>query len=420
MIRIRGSVAVLMAVTAGVSCSREHFSEAPNPAPRHGAAETERGQGTPAGTEIRRRDHSGAVLELGEDALRDLRLTTRKAEKRPAGETIVVSGSLEIDPARTFAISTPVAARVTALRKSLGERVSEDEDLVLLESPELGRARAALAAAKARVEVARARAKLAEEQRARVRDLAADKMTTVREVQAAEAEAATRAAEVSEAEVASQDAARLLALLPGAPDGVDAAFRMRSPAHGVVTFRDGATGESVEAGHVFYRVADLAVLQATVHPFERDAVRIGEAAQVRLYAAAHPGKTFAASFLRSGPEVDRESRTLPVRLSVPNGDAQLLPGMSVTAEIRIQERAGEEIVSVPIAAVQRVERDWCVFLPLGEGKFERRPIARGRDLGGEVEVLSGLATGEEVVVEGAFVLRSESVRGTGEGEEHEH
>jgi cobalt-zinc-cadmium efflux system membrane fusion protein len=94
--------------------------------------------------------------------------------------------------------------------------------------------------------------------------------------------------------------------------------------------------------------------------------------------------------------------------------------MSVTAEIRLGDRAGEEVVSVPIAAVQRVDRDWCVFLPLGRGRFERRSVARGRDLGGEVEILSGLAVDEEVVVEGAFVLRSESVRGGDEGEEHDH
>jgi cobalt-zinc-cadmium efflux system membrane fusion protein len=417
----RGSPAlVVLALIGSISCSRKSTPEVSKYEQPSEARETGPVQERAASTEVHHEDRSGAVLELGEDALRDLRLTTLKAEKRPAGETIVVSGSLEIDPARTFAVSTPVAARVKSLRRAMGERVPEREELVVLESSELGRARAAVAASKARVDVARARSKLAEEQRTRVRELAADKMTTVREVQAAEAEAAARSAEVAEAEVASQDAARLLTLLPGDPDGVDAAFTLRSPSDGVVTFRDGSSGETVEAGHVFYRIADLGVLQATVHPFERDAVRIGETAQVRLYAAAHPGKSFAASYLRGGPEVDRESRTLPVRLSVPNAEGTLLPGMSVTAEIRLQDQAGEEIVSVPIAAVQRIERDWCVFLPLGEGRFERRVIARGRDLGGEVEILSGLAAGEEVVVEGAFVLRSESVRGAGEGEEHEH
>lgn len=414
------SIVATVAVLASASCSRET-----RPAPADGSSEHpvhEEGHAhePSASAEHRREDRLGAILELGEDALRDLRLTTRKAERRLAGETIVVSGSLEIDAARVSAVSTPVAARVTSLARSLGERVTARADLVTLESLDVGRARAALAAAKARVEVARGRAKLADEQRARVRELAAERMTTVREVQAAEAEAAARAAEVAETEVAREDAARVLALLPGDPEETDAAFTLRAPADGVLTFRDGAPGESVEAGHVFYRLADLSVLQATVHPFERDAVRIGESAEVRLSAAAHPGKSFAASFLLAGPEVDRESRTLPVRLLVPNGDGLLLPGMSVTAEIRLRERAGEEIVAVPIAAVQRIERDWCVFLPLGKGRFERRAIARGRDLGGEVEVLSGLAADEEIVVEGAFVLRSESVRGAGEAEGHEH
>jgi cobalt-zinc-cadmium efflux system membrane fusion protein len=93
--------------------------------------------------------------------------------------------------------------------------------------------------------------------------------------------------------------------------------------------------------------------------------------------------------------------------------------MSATVSIPVGETSGD-VVAVPVAAVQRVGDTWCVFVPKGPGSFEARPIGRGRDLGGEVEILSGLAPGTEVVVDGAFLLKAEFDKARGEGAEHDH
>ena len=359
-------------------------------------------------------------LQLNPDALRDLRLTTRKAEKRPASDTVTAYGSLGLDPNALRSLSTLISARVLSIQKVVGERVEPGEALVELESVELGRARLAVEAGKARTSIAKTRADLAQKQKDRLEELAAAKMVTVREVQAAEADLAARAAEMAEAELQLREAERAFALLGGTEEGVGGRFVLRAPAAGTVIFRDGSLGEFVETGHVFFRLADLSVVVAVAHPFERDGLRIDASASALIFPSAHPGKSFEAKFLRAGPEVDPISRTLPVRFSVPNSEGRLLPGMSITAEIRLSAEQDQEIVTVPIAAVQKIERDWCVFIPKGRGKFERRIVARGRDLGGEVEILSGLAPGEEIVVEGAFVLRAESTRGEDTGEEHDH
>ena len=80
--------------------------------------------------------------------------------------------------------------------------------------------------------------------------------------------------------------------------------------------------------------------------------------------------------------------------------------------------ASETAVTVPVEAIQRLAEGWCVFLPrLEEGLFEIRPVGRGRDLGGAVEVLSGLRRGELVVVDGAFLLKAEADKARGGGEE---
>jgi len=83
-------------------------------------------------------------------------------------------------------------------------------------------------------------------------------------------------------------------------------------------------------------------------------------------------------------------------------------------------KGGERVIAVPTAALQRLEDAWVVFVPKGTDTFEVRPVGRGRDLGGEVEIVSGLRPGERVVVEGAFLLKAEAEKLKGEGKEHAH
>ena len=75
-------------------------------------------------------------------------------------------------------------------------------------------------------------------------------------------------------------------------------------------------------------------------------------------------------------------------------------------------------MTVPVAAVQRFRDEWCVFLPKDASTFEIRRIGRGRDLGGEVEVLSGLAAGETIVVDGAFLLKAQAEQGEADHDAH--
>ena len=55
------------------------------------------------------------------------------------------------------------------------------------------------------------------------------------------------------------------------------------------------------------------------------------------------------------------------------------------------------LLAVPAAAVQRVRDRWCVFIPRDNRTFEIRPVGRGRDIAGEVEILSGVRAGEPIV-----------------------
>lgn len=362
----------------------------------------------------------GAILTLGPDALRDLRLTTRPVEKRLGGETISAAGSLAIDPDSITAITVPVSARVLNITKTIGDRVLAGEAMIELDSMELAKLKINVESARSRLSILKEKLDVAMQQRIQVQKLLELKMTTIKELQAADLELSGRKADLAEGERRVADSELALGVLPQEIAQGERKFTIRAATEGIIIKRDATAGSEYEPGHEFYQIAKTRKLIAIVHPFERDGVRIDPSAKALVIAAALPSQTFEASFLRAGPEVDPVARTLPVRYVLNNQDGQLLPGMSVTAEIRLATASVDEIVSIPLAAIQRLEREWCVFIPMGDGRFERRAVARGRDLGGEVEILKGLNAGEKIVVEGAFVLRSESVRDSERGDDHDH
>jgi membrane fusion protein, heavy metal efflux system len=178
-------------------------------------------------------------------------------------------------------------------------------------------------------------------------------------------------------------------------------------------------GQLADPAKTLFRVGDLSTLWLVAHVFERDAVRVQAKRPATASFAALPGRTTDATIRWIGREVDKSSRTIEIRLEVKNPDGVLRPGMSATAALPLGDAGSAPVVVIPAAAVQRIGASWAVFLPRGEREFEVRPIGRGRDLSGEIEVLSGLAAGDRIVVDGAFLLKAESDKQRG-GDHHDH
>lgn len=347
------------------------------------------------------------VLALDPEVLRDLKLTTFAAELRPGGEGVTALGELKVDEAAYAEVGAPIPARVARLVASPGDSVRRGQPLAELQSVELGQARAGHAAARARAELARQTVE-------RKRGLAEERIVSRGELQRSEAAAAEAEAELQAAE------ASLAALGVGvrAGDGDLSRFSLASPLAGTVLERTAVQGQMADPSRALFRVADLSRLWLVVQSPERDAVRVRPGSRVEIALAALPGQKLRGTVDWVGREVDAHSRTVPVRIVLPNPDGRLKPGMFATAWLSTGGE-GERVVAVPSAALQRMDDRWVVFLPRGEGRFEVRPVERGRDLGQEVAVLAGLRPGESVVVEGAFVLRAEAEKREG-GAGHDH
>lgn len=387
-----GAVLFLLVVTA-VGC-RSDSKATPQPPAENQSDKTEA-----AGV-------TASTLRIDPEMLRDLRITTSKVEEHRGGESSSLLGELGVNQNAYAEVSAPMTARVVSLRAVEGQRVRTGDVLAVLESGELAKARGDLATAEARRDLA---------QRAldRKHGLSEEKIVPTREVQEGENELVAADAQVRGA----QASLRALGAPDRAADGSSASsLILRSPVGGVVLERTVALGQTADPSKPLFRIGDLSTLWLTVHAFERDAVRLAKGAPARITFAAIPGRTFQGTVALIGQSVDPDSRTVAARIDLPNRDGLLRPGMSATAWLPVGEQG--ILLAVPAAAVQRVRDRWCVFIPKDDRTFEIRPIGRGRDIAGEVEILSGVRAGEPIVVDGAFLLKAETER-SAEGEHGE-
>lgn len=348
---------------------------------------------------------SGHSLRVDPSMLRDLRMTTATVEVRPAGDAVSALGELRVNEDAYAEVGSPLPARVARVHAAPGDRVRAGQPLVTLESAEVGRARSALISAEARVELARRTA-------SRRKELANERIVPAREVETANAE-------LLQAQADLKGARQALAVV-GASRGEGATFVLVSPVAGTVIERNALRGRLVDAEKSIFIVGDLRRLWLVAHAFERDAVRIRTGVTARVSFPALPGQRFEGRVTRTGGRVDPASRTVEIRVELDNPSGVLRPGMSASASIPVGE-ASSQVVTVPVAALQRLPAGWSVFLPQKEeGLFEVRGVGRGRDLAGEVEILRGLSAGERVVVDGAFLLKAEADKARGGGADHDH
>jgi membrane fusion protein, copper/silver efflux system len=181
---------------------------------------------------------------------------------------------------------------------------------------------------------------------------------------------------------------------------------LHAPASGVVTEKLVVAGQAVEAGMSLYRLADptMVWIDADIYDHDLRFVRTGAAAEVEV--GAYPDARIAGRVSHIYPDVQQATRTARIRITLPNPDASIKPGMFAT--VHLSSSMGEEVVMVPRDALMRTGARDIVFVEVVPGTFALRPVQAGRETGGRVEILSGLAAGERVVARANFLLDAES------------
>ncbi|MEX2150135.1 MAG: efflux RND transporter periplasmic adaptor subunit [Steroidobacteraceae bacterium] len=212
-----------------------------------------------------------------------------------------------------------------------------------------------------------------------------------------------------------RDAARERLVVLGVPEAMirrieetrktDATTTVFAPANGVVTELAVREGAAFMAGAPLFRINGLETVWVNAEIPEAQVATIG-GASVEAQATAWPGMAFHGRVASLLPEVDPETRTLPVRIVIENPGQKLVPGMFVTLDFIGDP--GEPQLVVPSEAVIMTGARSVVVVARDGGGFDFADVTVGAEADGKTAILAGLREGQSIVLSGQFLIDSEA------------
>lgn len=180
---------------------------------------------------------------------------------------------------------------------------------------------------------------------------------------------------------------------------------INSPVSGYITEKNALRNMYVQPDMHLYTVSDLSDVWVLAQVFQNDAGKIKPGDRAEVTVDAYPGRVFMGRVDYLLPQVDTATRTLPVRLVIPNPGLKLRPGMYVN--VRLKLPLGKQLV-VPGSAVFHSGTRNLVFVYRGDGNIEPREVELGSRLGEQQIVTKGVRAGEQIVISANFLIDSEA------------
>ncbi|MGB9070829.1 MAG: efflux RND transporter periplasmic adaptor subunit [Candidatus Acidiferrales bacterium] len=319
-------------------------------------------------------------------------LQTQVARLTAIPEYLDLPAHIEPDPTRVVHVFAPAGGRIVEMKVRPWDHVEKGQTLATLESSDLARAVADYH--KARVDD-----QVKQKALARAQDLLEHKAIAEKDFEQAQDDAQQAQAEV-------QAAREQVQVFGMDPDHASTQLVVKAPRAGSILDVGAAPGEfsqALSAPAPLATVADVTTLWALGDIYEQDlaAAKIGEDAQVTLNA--YPGQHWSGHVSVVSGAVDPNTRTLRVRVVLPNSDGRIKPQMF--GSIRLVKSSAPGIL-VPAMAVIREGSDAWVFVAKGNDRFERRTVQIGRSVDGSLEIAAGVKAGETIVTDGSLLLRS--------------
>jgi Cu(I)/Ag(I) efflux system membrane fusion protein len=179
-----------------------------------------------------------------------------------------------------------------------------------------------------------------------------------------------------------------------------------SNAEGFISALDVKEGDYVSEGSSIIRLANLSTLWAEVQIYPSQLLTFGSAAKATVQFPDLPGKQIAGNIEFVNPEISTSARINLIRIKVPNRGNILKPGMMVYVTLNDPQR---KMLSLPLDAVLRSAGMSSVWVQTGSNRFRNKMVETGMESNGMIEIKTGLAEGEVVVVRGAYLLQSEYI-----------
>jgi len=345
-------------------------------------------------------------------------------------DTLTVPARVSFNTEAVAHIGSVVSGRVSQIKIRIGDHVKQGDVLLVIASPEIGQAqsrylqkRSAISTTEASLNVAkslydRAKALYDESQGIALSDV------QKREAELHAAQGAWVAAR--SALTATKSALQVLGMdqkaiaLLGESGEIDPNFIIRAPFDGQIIEREATLGEAVGPDREALNVlADLSTLWiiADVPEVNIGNIVIGSTATITV--PAFQDRLFKGTVTYLGIQLNTATRTIPVRIEVKNTESLLRPGMFAQVKLVANKAVGDPIAAIPEVAVQTIEGNTCVFVPV-EGEpntFAKRIVHIGSPIGNKVPLLSGLRADEHYVAHGSFILKADLGKA---GAAHEH
>ncbi len=181
---------------------------------------------------------------------------------------------------------------------------------------------------------------------------------------------------------------------------------LRSPVAGIVTEKKAFQGMRFMPGEALYQVTDLSSIWVIADVAELDIARVRVGTKAAITLAAYPTERFEGRVTYVYPTLKAETRTVPVRIELPNPRQLLKPAMFADVEFELGSAA--PVLTVADSAVIDSGKRQLVLVQRGEGRFEPREVRLGQRGDHYVEILDGVKEGEPVVVAANFLIDAES------------
>lgn len=322
------------------------------------------------------------TVKISLDKVQRLGVRTAMVMRQVLNESVLLTGTVALDERKLAVVSLKFRANVVKLHvAATGERVRKGQKLFDIQSPFI-----------LKEELDLALALRAREGASALGDAYA--RSTQHSVEATRTR--LRLYEVPEDEIA-----RLIRTQR--PSGT---ITWRALQSGIVIEKTIVAGMQAEEGAMLYRLADVSNVWVIAEAPEAALAIARPGATARISLNAFPGRTFRGQVTFVYPEVAMATRTVKLRIELPNPQGLLIPGMFASVEVAAPP--GEAILAIPDSALIDSGTRQVVLIARGEGLFEPRAVTAGNRANGMVEIVAGLNEGESVVTSATFLIDAES------------
>jgi len=335
------------------------------------------------------------IVKMTDAELREAGVVTARVTARPLAETISAPGEVTVNQYATTQVTPRIEAQIIIRHARMGDVVGKGQPLVTLSSVDMAEAQADLI--------------LADQEWQRVQKLGRDIVSEQRfleaKVAAQQAKAKVLAYGMSEPQVQN--------LLANDVSAATGEFDLLANQDGTVIYDAFVVGQIIEPGDLLLEVSDESRIwvEAQLSPEKAAVIERGAQAWV-----TKDGISMTGTVVQVHHRVDEATRTLSVRIEVNNRQDSLHAGQFTDVEIQTGET--DLVVAVPNEAIVLLDGQQVVFKREGD-ELHPRPLGTGVSKGGWTEVKAGLFSGDEIVVENAFLIKSLILKSKmGEGHGH--